>query len=324
MGFDEALDELHAGSLRRFVERRRELVATLRTAGDKEGARRLSAISKPALAPWVVNQLVRRHRAAVDAALSALDRQRDLQLGAITGELDVESLRAAKEAERAAMAAVAHLAGEVLGGDGHAANKANLERVTRLLRAAALDPAARPAFLRGQLTSDASEGGFEAVASQLDPALLLAALTAKTPPPPTKQRKVDGMFARATRSDATNRAGMGPSQRPEAAADPDRNTPLAAPPPAAPAPAPAPAPALAPDPRRERLERLVVAKAAAAQVREDLREQRALLASAEARVVQLEAELATARAQAQKARRQLGDLKVKQDQADKRVRLLQE
>src|SRR5690606_23950073 len=69
------------------------------------------------------------------------------------------------------------------------------------LRAAALDPETRPLLERGVLVTDATEGGFEAVASQLDPALLLAALTSSGRPP-RKRPKVDGMFARSTRSDA--------------------------------------------------------------------------------------------------------------------------
>lgn len=312
---DDALERLHGGSLQSFVERRKALAKELRASGDKSGARAVTAVAKPSLPAWVINQLVRGHRQAVDRAVAALDRQRDLSLGALSGGLDAGALAVAKRAEKQAMVEVASLAATVLEEDGHAASKTNVDRVTKSLRSAALDPNARPLLERGRLEREVAEGGFEAVASQLDPALLLAALTAKSQKPARAKRKVDAMFARSTRSDAehADEAASGSPSTPARA--PQRARVVSEPPPPSPR-------ERAERQEQERLERLAAAKIAAAKARTDIADQRAVVVRAEARIVELESALAAAQREARSARRALGDLKVKLEQADKRIRLL--
>jgi hypothetical protein len=296
MSVEDAMEELQSGSLNSFVARRKVLAKALRDGGDKKGARQVTAVPKPSLPAWVLNQLVRRHRATVEAAIAGIDRQRDLQLGALSGQLDTVALAAGKQAEKSAMGDVAEHAAAILEDDGHAASKTNIDRVTASLRAASLDPEARPLLEAGRLVRDVAQGGFEAVASQLDPALLLAALSAKGDAPTTKRSKVDGMFARSARSDASEAA-------PRRAETP------------------------APSPRakrggQDRVERLAAAHVAAATARSQIEEQRATVARCEARIVDLENELNGARAEARSARRKLGDFKVKLEQAEKRIRVL--
>lgn len=295
---EEAIERLHSGSLKSFVARRKDIAKELRAAGDKEAARTVMGIAKPTLAAWVVNQLARRHRATIDALLSAIDRQRDLQLGALSGELDAGALSAAKDEEKAQMSTAAELAAEVLEADGHAASKTNLDRVRKALRAAALDAAQRALVESGTLLKDEGEGGFDAVASQLDPALLLAALNAKSTKPAPKKRKVDGMFARSARSDA------GRAAEPETRAVKSTRSRAA-------------------QAEQDKQQRLAAAKVAAAKAREGIAAQRAQVVACEERIVQLENDLTAARAEARSARRKLSDLKHRLEQADKRIRLLE-
>jgi hypothetical protein len=243
----------------------------------------------------VLNQLMRKARDRVMAVLATIDRQRDLQLGALSGRIDAARLAEARAAETEAVAKVLAAVPAILEGDGHAASKSNIDRVARCLRAAALDAEERELLLGGRLIRDVSESGFEAVAAQLDPALLLAALSQKNERgAPAPARKVDGLFARSTRSDA------------------DR-----APPKTEPLPS-------RPDHPEDRAERLAQAKVASAELRAQIDEQRATLDACESRRATLEKDLDAAKAEARMARRRLGDLNERLEQAERRIRLLAE
>ena len=307
MGVEDSLEQLHAGSLKAFVSRRKALAQALRASGDKTGAKDVMAMSKPSLPAWVVNQLVRREPALVDEVLASIDQQRDLQLGALAGGLDVSALTSAKEAEKRGMASVAESAAAILDEDGHAPNKANVERVTRALRAAALDPQTRPLLQRGVLVTEAPAGGFEAVASQLDPALLLAALTASGRAP-RKRPKVDGMFARSTRSDADAAGARDAVERPQPVVDKPQESQADR----------------AERAALERTKRLATARIQVAEARARVQEQRSVMVKNEERIVALENELNGARAEARSSRRKLSDLKATLEQAEKRVRILSE
>jgi hypothetical protein len=55
----EAIAELYAAELSEFTARRQRLVASARTAGDKEAARRIGELRKPTKAAWLLNRLIR-------------------------------------------------------------------------------------------------------------------------------------------------------------------------------------------------------------------------------------------------------------------------
>jgi hypothetical protein len=335
-----ALDRLYAGSLKGFVADRKALVAELRAAGDKEGARVVGAAAKPSVPAWVLNQLVRQARADVDVFVAAIDRQRDLQLRALGGELDGNAISAAKADEKDALARLGELAAAILEGDGHDGGKGNVDRVARTLRSAALDPEARPLFLRGRLVRDVAEGGFEAVAAQLDPALLLAALTAREEKPRKPARQVDGFFARNARAGATAET---PAPAPAAPTPVVAKAPVAklhiakppvekavekppvAKPPSIPPPSIIPA-SVAPSSGAgagDRAERLTRAKVGVAQAKAELEAQRAAVRQQEERVAELEKALDAATAEARIAKRKLGDLEERLERAEKRVRVLE-
>ena len=196
---DAEIDELYAAPLTGFVSARKELVKKVRASGDRDAVKAIEGLGKPSLPAWVLNQLVRRERPRVDAVLASLDRQRDLQLGALDGSLDPKALQAAREEERTHTAAIAEAAEAILEQGGQASSKGNVDRVTKALRAVALSPSSREELLAGRLVEDAPAGGFEAAAEQLDPALLLAALSAKPAPAKKKRSAKDGLFARSAR-----------------------------------------------------------------------------------------------------------------------------
>ena len=54
----DAIAELYAGDPEVFVERRRELAARARTAGDREAAKTIAGMGKPTRSAWIVNNLI--------------------------------------------------------------------------------------------------------------------------------------------------------------------------------------------------------------------------------------------------------------------------
>ena len=54
----DAIAELYAGDPDVFVERRRELAARARTAGDREAAKTIAGMGKPTRSAWIVNNLI--------------------------------------------------------------------------------------------------------------------------------------------------------------------------------------------------------------------------------------------------------------------------
>jgi hypothetical protein len=56
---ESAAAELYAGDAEQFTERRKDLAAAARAAGDREASRQIAALRKPTRAAWVVNRLAR-------------------------------------------------------------------------------------------------------------------------------------------------------------------------------------------------------------------------------------------------------------------------
>lgn len=105
MTVDEALDELYASRPEDFTALRKELVATARKRGDRDGAREIASARRPTTAAWVVNVLVRTDpsvkrrlgelTAELKAAHAAMDGTRIRELTAIQRALVQELVRSA-------------------------------------------------------------------------------------------------------------------------------------------------------------------------------------------------------------------------------------
>jgi hypothetical protein len=144
---DEALDELYAAPLDRFVAERKRLAKEL----GGEDATTVAALRKPNVAAWILNQLARRHRRDVDLLLDAGHRLR--QAG-----LDKAAVDRARQAESDALKRLAKAA-ESLG-----ASPQTLTRVNETLRAAAVTEEGRELLARGRFTEPLRASGFEAYA----------------------------------------------------------------------------------------------------------------------------------------------------------------
>lgn len=298
--YDAEIDELYAAPLTGFVSARKALAKEVRAGGDRDAAKAIDALAKPSLAAWVLNQLVRREREQVDAFLASLDRQRDLQLGALDGSLDPKALTAAREEERAHTTALATAAEEILEAGGQSSSRGNVDRVTKALRAVALSPASREVLLAGRLVEDAPAGGFEAAAEQLDPALLLAALSAKPAPVEKKRAGGDGLFARSARRNRKAPSGAARSPAPDDRAREQQER--------------AEAEALAREQQRQA--RLAETQAKLAALRLEREERQAAADASVDRAEKLQKEVDAARAEARKNKRMLADL-------DERIRRLE-
>ena len=63
----EAIAELYAGDPDAFIQRRRELAAQARAAGDRDAAKAIGALGKPTRSAWIVNRLVHADPSVADS-----------------------------------------------------------------------------------------------------------------------------------------------------------------------------------------------------------------------------------------------------------------
>ena len=144
-------DDLYGLPFDQFVPERGVLVKALRKAGDRAQASEVSALRKPSVAAWAVNQLVRTQHDAVADLYAAGDGLREAQADLLAGRGDGRTLRAAGEAERAAVRRLVDIARGLLTSDGHELSETVVERVADTLHAAALDEDARDQVRQGRL-----------------------------------------------------------------------------------------------------------------------------------------------------------------------------
>ena len=140
---DEVVDELYGVPFDEFIAVRDARAKELRKEKRREEADAVKALRKPALSAWVVNQLVRRDRDAVDGLLAAGAALRQARGG--------DTLRDATHEEREAVEALATRAAELLREAGKAVTDKTTAELRDTLHAAALDDEARDLLDRGRL-----------------------------------------------------------------------------------------------------------------------------------------------------------------------------
>jgi hypothetical protein len=146
-------DQLYAADPGEFTDRRRDLVADARAAGDKAAAQAIGALRRPTRAAWVVNQLAR----ADPDAVGRLRRLGD-ELRAAERDLDGGRLRELSQARRDLLG---ELTRQALDQAGVTAPADSLEQeVTGTLGAAVADPQVAADVARGQLAKAVQPGGF--------------------------------------------------------------------------------------------------------------------------------------------------------------------
>jgi hypothetical protein len=140
----------------RFTAEKQALAKRLRGAGDGEAAAAVTALRRPPLSAWAVNQLVRERTPLLRDLWKAADRLRKAHGG--KGDF-----KAALDAEREALDALVASAAELLERVEHAATGATLQRVRATLQAAAADAEVRRRIEEGTLAEDLEPPGFEAL-----------------------------------------------------------------------------------------------------------------------------------------------------------------
>jgi hypothetical protein len=134
---DARIDALYAGPGGEFTARRAALVKDLRAAGDRDGADRVGALRRPTKLAARLNRLAREEPDALAAAIDAEEALASAQQAMLAGRSSGDDLRAATEAEAAAVAALA-----------------DDPQVRAAIRAAARRPDEREQLRRGRLSHD--------------------------------------------------------------------------------------------------------------------------------------------------------------------------
>jgi hypothetical protein len=165
-----AADQLYAADPAGFTDRRGDLVAAARAAGDKAAARAIGAMRRPTRAAWVVNQLARADPAAVDRLARLGD-----ELRAAERALDGSRLRELSQARRQLLGELTRQALDQAGVRDPA--DALQEEVTGTLGAAVADPQVAADVARAQLSKSVQPAGFGF--GQVE----LSAAPSKAPPP---------------------------------------------------------------------------------------------------------------------------------------------
>lgn len=146
--YDEAKQALYQAPHEGFVEKRQELAAALKGAGDKAGAARLAKLGRPSISAWAVNQLWWHARSAFDELFQT-----------------AEQVRAGKApaggAHRQAVSKLSARAKQLLEAHEHGKSEATLRRITMTLSALAATGSWEPEQ-PGMLTKDLDPPGFEA------------------------------------------------------------------------------------------------------------------------------------------------------------------
>jgi hypothetical protein len=160
----EEIDDLFALPLDEFTAARNELAKRLKREGDAETAEAVRALPKPSVAAWTVNQLARRDPEAVRSLLNVAARLRSAQERSLKGERVGDELRAAQAEERDVLRKLTRGAEAVLQSADRPASGTTLERVSSLLRAAAVAEPGRTSLREGRLSGDVELSGFDAFA----------------------------------------------------------------------------------------------------------------------------------------------------------------
>jgi hypothetical protein len=136
-----------------FTQARDALVKRLKAAKRADEARQVSALRRPTVVAWAVNQLARRRRDAVQQLLSETAALARAQHEALSGG-DPGAFRDATRQRRDTVRRLASEAAALAGGDAH------LDAITATLEAASADPDLADELRSGRMTREAVAGGF--------------------------------------------------------------------------------------------------------------------------------------------------------------------
>lgn len=183
--YDEAVATLYQTPHEAFVTERKRLAGELKAGGDREGATRLSKLSRPPVSAWAVNQLYWQRRDEFAALFVVAERLQQ-------GDYD------ARSEHRELSASLRTQAAKLLTAGGHAPNEATLRRVSATLGALAAAGSFAP-DPPGALANDRDPPGFEAWNLDATVAPKSAAPEPERPKPDLAAEKSAREAERATR-----------------------------------------------------------------------------------------------------------------------------
>jgi hypothetical protein len=166
---DREIDRLYALPLDEFTARRNELAKRLKKDGDEDAAEQVTALVKPSVPAWTINQLARRQKKEVQSLLATGARLRKAQERALAGG-GGDALRAAQAEERESVRELVQRATAILEEAGRPPTRTVLDRIRATLGAAVLTDPERAALKAGRLTSEVQVSGFDALAGIRPPA----------------------------------------------------------------------------------------------------------------------------------------------------------
>ena len=154
---DRELDALYDLPLEEFTKARNDLAGRLRKAHQSEAAAEVRGLKKPSVVAWAANRLARDEPKLTAGLLEAGELLRETQQRALAGSAKQEEVTDAAAAERETIRALLTAARKRFG---DRATASLLDKLSQTLRAAAVDPAARPLLERGRLTEELKAVGF--------------------------------------------------------------------------------------------------------------------------------------------------------------------
>lgn len=155
----ETPEDLYGLPLDQFIPERAALAKALKGEKRKDDAAQVTALRKPSVAAWAVNQLIRTQTASITALFTAGDDLAEAQAQAAAGQRAGDAMRDATRRQREAMSDLLQAAEGLLSSAGQALSQTTLERVGDTLRAAAIDPDARDQVKDGCLTHELKFAG---------------------------------------------------------------------------------------------------------------------------------------------------------------------
>lgn len=213
-------DGLYGLPLDEFVAERGALAKALRADGKRDEAKDVSALRKPSVAAWAVNQLVRTQAKAFDRLLAAGDRLVEVQAGVLAGDREPAELREASASQREAVDQLLEAAGGLLSSGGHELSPAVRDRVADTLQAAALDPEAREQVRGGRLERELRHVGLGAGGLAPGGSHPKSESKTKAKPRPAERKSAAGKGARPGDAEQARRANRAkPAKSAEAGED---------------------------------------------------------------------------------------------------------
>jgi hypothetical protein len=160
---EDDIDALFMLPLAEFIDARKTLAARLKKEGRAIDVERVTALAKPSVSAWTVNQLYWKHRQAFDRLIAASQRFHKAQSSRQAGK--VGDMREALDARREALGQLSDLATELLNDAGHNPSLDTLRRITTTLEAISAYALLPDGPVAGRLTKDVDPPGFESLAS---------------------------------------------------------------------------------------------------------------------------------------------------------------